>query len=87
MVKRSRLIPRSVHSCSCWIGWNLLAVLHNWQGVYPMVDDPNLDILPDHSRPRVASMTFARIYHKVLNALNETFNGNTDKITVRAARY
>jgi len=50
------------------------------EGVYPMVDDPNLGLLPKGSRARLLSEQFAKSYQAMLNALHITFNGKPDHL-------
>jgi hypothetical protein len=44
-------------------------------GVWPMMDDPDIADLPPGSRARILSQQFARTYQALLNGLHRTFNG------------
>ncbi|MGH9160993.1 MAG: ferritin-like domain-containing protein [Vicinamibacteraceae bacterium] len=45
-------------------------------GVYPMMDDPNIAKLPPASRAHILSQQFNASYLALLNGLHETFNGS-----------
>ncbi len=47
-------------------------------GVWPMIDDPNVVVYPAGSRARLLSMQFAQGYQALLAGLNRTFNGDPD---------
>jgi hypothetical protein len=47
-------------------------------GVWPMMDDPDLALLPKGSRARILTEQFARTYQALLNGLHRTFNGEPD---------
>ncbi|MBN1209795.1 MAG: ferritin-like protein [Myxococcaceae bacterium] len=49
-------------------------------GVWPMMDDPNIALLPAGSRARLLAEQFARTYQTLLNALHRTFNGEPEAI-------
>lgn len=49
-------------------------------GVWPMMDDPNLAVYPKGSRARVLQEQFARTYQALLNGLHIAFNGEPDKL-------
>lgn len=48
------------------------------ESVWPMMDDPDVALLPPGSRARILSDQFASTYQALLNALNRTFNGDPD---------
>lgn len=50
------------------------------EGVWPMMDDPNLSRYPAGSRAQILSLQFAQTYQAMLNALNTTFNGEPQRI-------
>lgn len=50
-------------------------------GVWPMVDDPDIALLPRGSRARILSEEFAHSYQALLNGLHRTFNGNPDNLS------
>ena len=43
--------------------------------MWPMMDDPDMALLPAGSRARILSEQFARTYQSLLNGLSRTFNG------------
>ena len=45
-------------------------------GVWPMIDDPNLVRYPAGSRAQTLAKQFAHSYQALLKALNRTFNGD-----------
>lgn len=45
-------------------------------GIWPMIDDPNLVLYPKGSRAQVLAKQFAESYQALLSALNRTFNGD-----------
>ncbi len=47
-------------------------------GVWPMIDDPNMVLYPAGSRARLLAQQFAQSYQALLQALNRTFNGDPD---------
>jgi Ferritin-like len=47
-------------------------------GVWPMIDDPNMVLYPAGSRARILAEQFAESYQALLQALNRTFNGDPD---------
>ncbi len=47
----------------------------NPDGVYPMMNDPDLALYPTGSRAEVLGMQFAQTYQNLLNSLNTAFNG------------
>jgi hypothetical protein len=47
-------------------------------GVWPMMDDPDVALLPPGSRARILSDQFAETYQALLNGLHRTFNGDPD---------
>ncbi len=47
-------------------------------GVWPMIDDPNVVVYPAGSRARLLSMQFAQGYQALLAGLNRSFNGEPD---------
>jgi len=49
-------------------------------GVWPMMDDPNLAVYPKGSRARILQEQFARTYQALLNGLHIAFNGEPDKL-------
>lgn len=49
-------------------------------GVYPMQDKPDVSKLPAGSQVRMWAEEFNRSYANLLNALHETFNGNTEQL-------
>ena len=46
------------------------------EGVWPMIDDPNMVFYPAGSRALILAQQFAQSYHALLQALNRTFNGD-----------
>jgi len=44
-------------------------------GVWPMIDDPNIVLYPQGSRAQILSVQFAQTYQALLKGLNRTFNG------------
>jgi len=50
------------------------------EGVYPMMDDPDLALYPTGSRAELLAMQFAQTYQSLLNCLNIAFNGEPRKI-------
>ncbi len=44
-------------------------------GVWPMMDDPDVAVLPPGSRARILSQQFAQTYQALLKGLHRTFNG------------
>src|SRR5262249_49421534 len=49
-------------------------------GVWAMMDDPDLVLFPVGSRAQVLSMQFAQTYQSLLNALHTVFNGQPDQL-------
>lgn len=47
------------------------------RGVWPMVDDPDLETFPVGSRARVLALTFAQSYQALLNGLHRAFEGKS----------
>lgn len=47
-------------------------------GVWPMIDDPNMVLYPAGSRALILAQQFAQSYQALLQALNRTFNGDPD---------
>jgi hypothetical protein len=45
-------------------------------GVWPMIDDPNMVLYPAGSRALILAQQFAQSYQALLQALNRTFNGD-----------
>lgn len=45
-------------------------------GIWPMIDDPNLVLYPKGSRAQILAKQFAESYQTLLSALNRTFNGS-----------
>jgi hypothetical protein len=45
-------------------------------GVWPMIDDPNMVLYPAGSRALILARQFAESYQALLKALNRTFNGD-----------
>ncbi|MBP6823488.1 MAG: ferritin-like protein [Acidobacteria bacterium] len=50
------------------------------EGVWPMMDDPDVALLAPGSRARILSEQFATIYQGLLNGLNRAFNGDPEYI-------
>jgi Ferritin-like len=50
-------------------------------GVWPMVDDPDMALLPPGSRAAILAGQFARTYKALLNGLHRTFNGEPDYLS------
>jgi hypothetical protein len=46
------------------------------EGVWPMIDDPNLALYPAGSRASILAQQFAQSYQSLLEALHRTFNGD-----------
>jgi hypothetical protein len=46
------------------------------EGVWPMIDDPNLALYPAGSRASILAKQFAQSYQSLLEALHRTFNGD-----------
>ena len=46
------------------------------EGVWPMIDDPNMVLYPAGSRALILAQQFAQSYQALLEALNRTFNGD-----------
>jgi hypothetical protein len=44
-------------------------------GIWPMMDDPNVVLYPPGSRAQILSLQFAQTYQALLKGLNRTFNG------------
>ncbi len=49
-------------------------------GVWPMMDNPDLAAYPTGSRAQVLGMQFAQTYQALLDALNTTFNGKPERL-------
>ena len=47
-------------------------------GVWPMMDDPDMVLYPKGSRARILSEQFAKTYQALLKGLHRTFNGEPD---------
>jgi ferritin-like protein len=45
-------------------------------GIWPMIDDPNMVLYPAGSRALILAQQFAQSYQALLQALNRTFNGD-----------
>lgn len=50
------------------------------RGVYNMMDDPDMDILPKGTQQRSKAENFARRYRAMLNGLHHTMNGHPEHI-------
>lgn len=46
------------------------------EGVWPMMDDPNIALYAKGSRAFILSQQFAQLYRNLLNGLHRTFNGD-----------
>ncbi len=51
------------------------------EGVWPMVDDPDMALLPNGSRAAILALQFAQTYKALLSALHLTFNGEPDYLS------
>jgi len=45
------------------------------QGIWPMMDDPDVVLFPEGSRAQILSQQFSLTYQSLLNALHRCFNG------------
>jgi hypothetical protein len=50
------------------------------QGVWPMMDDPDVVLFPDGSRAQILSQQFSLTYGSLLKALHRCFNGSPDTL-------
>ena len=49
-------------------------------GVWPMIDDPDVALFPKGSRAQILSQQFAETYQALLNALNRTWSGEPNHL-------